>query len=223
MVKRTRSNKKRTVRGTKRRYVGGVAPLNYTMGPGANVGVYGRFPTEVGADPFSVKDLDVYYRSALSRGCGLEDSGRTVPADMGSNAVVGQSSGQTGGASSLESSALDSTMTKISDLFGTVGNRPYVSTVAPNMAQSLANSWSGNPQAVPASASPEVPTWSFRGASTAAINPERVVTAMPPTGTYLAKGWNFTQSQTGAGKKHRNSRRRRTMRNKHKRTHTRKH
>lgn len=158
MKKRTRSNKKRTVRGAKRRYVGGVAPLNYTMGPGTNVGVYGRFPTEVGADPFSVKDLDVYYRSALSRGCGIEDSGRTVPADMGSNAVANQKGG-----SATEPTVFEATMTKVGDLYGSLSNRPYVSTTAPNMAQSLANSWSGNPQAVPASASPEVHTWSFKG------------------------------------------------------------
>jgi hypothetical protein len=212
------------------------------MGPGANVGVYGRFPTEVGADPFSVKDLDVYYRSALSRGCGLEDSTRTVPDDMGSNGVSGAAAAPTAptaaqkgagrrtrryrsghrGGSATDPSALEITATKLGDLFGSLSNRPYVSTIAPNHAQSLANSWSGNPVSVPTSSAPEVPAWSFKGTPMAAINPSRVITPMPSFGSYLSSGWNFdsaTSATTGASATTGGSRRSRSRRNrKHKKT-----
>lgn len=65
------------------------APLDYVMRPGLPaVATYATFPTEVGVDPKSVANLDVYFNSGLSRSCGTENTGLTVPADMGSNQVV---------------------------------------------------------------------------------------------------------------------------------------
>ena len=64
------------------------APLDYVMRPGLPaVATYATFPTEVGVDPKSVAHLDVYFNSGLSRSCGTENTGLTVPADMGSNQV----------------------------------------------------------------------------------------------------------------------------------------
>lgn len=67
---------------------GGSAPLDYEMRPGMPaVMTYGTFPTEVGADPKAVQNLDVYYNSALGRSCGSEDTSAKVAPDMGSNLV----------------------------------------------------------------------------------------------------------------------------------------
>jgi hypothetical protein len=64
------------------------APLDYVMRPGMPaVATYATFPTEVGADPKAVQDLDVYYNSALSRSCGSENTSAHVSHDMGSNLV----------------------------------------------------------------------------------------------------------------------------------------
>lgn len=67
---------------------GGSAPLDYEMRPGLPaVATYATFPTEIGTDPNSVKALDVYYNSGLSRSCGNENTSAIVPPSMGSNEV----------------------------------------------------------------------------------------------------------------------------------------
>jgi hypothetical protein len=67
---------------------GGSAPVDYVMRPGLPaVATYATFPTEVGADPKSVQDLDVYYNNALGRSCNIGTVQAKVPADMGSNQV----------------------------------------------------------------------------------------------------------------------------------------
>ena len=64
------------------------SPLDYVMRPGLPaVATYATFPTEVGADPQAVKDLDVYYNNALGRSCGLEDTSAKPWAGIGSNLV----------------------------------------------------------------------------------------------------------------------------------------
>jgi len=73
---------------------GGSAPLDYVMRPGLPaVATYATFPTEVGTDPKAVKDLDVYYNSALGRSCGSEDLSAKVPVGIGSNQVPLPASG----------------------------------------------------------------------------------------------------------------------------------
>jgi hypothetical protein len=69
---------------------GGMAPLDAQTNPGLLVKSFGQFPTEAATDPQSIADMDVYFRSGFSRGCGTEDSSLTVPADMGSNQVGGK-------------------------------------------------------------------------------------------------------------------------------------
>lgn len=64
------------------------SPLDYVMRPGLPaVATYATFPTEVGADPQAVKDLDVYYNNALGRSCGLEDTSAKPWAGIGTNLV----------------------------------------------------------------------------------------------------------------------------------------
>jgi hypothetical protein len=53
----------------KRGQVGGMAPLDYTMGQGAGSMVYGRFPVEMGSSPQVVRALDQFYESPVSRSC----------------------------------------------------------------------------------------------------------------------------------------------------------
>ena len=65
------------------------APLSYQMTPGLHVQTYGSFPVEAGMDLASIRNLDVSFQDSLTKGCGIEDSGRHVPATMGSNMVGG--------------------------------------------------------------------------------------------------------------------------------------
>lgn len=70
------------------------APLDYVMRPGLPaVATYATFPTEVGADPNAVRDLDVYYNNALGRSCGSEDTTAKPWAGIGTNLVPLPSSG----------------------------------------------------------------------------------------------------------------------------------
>jgi len=70
---------------------GGMAPLDYGMAPGLNPGIYGNFPVAINSDPQSIQDLDVYFQSAITKGCGIENSSPTIPEGMGSNMVGGRS------------------------------------------------------------------------------------------------------------------------------------
>jgi hypothetical protein len=79
-------------RMNRRRVYGGSAltgaPLNYSMVPGTTADVYGRFPTDISTDPQSIQNLDQFYASALTRGCGVENITRQVPQSMGSNQIA---------------------------------------------------------------------------------------------------------------------------------------
>lgn len=55
---------KRKTRKTQR---GGMAPLDWTMGPGTTQAVYGSFPVEMGATPSVVKSLDRFFENPISR------------------------------------------------------------------------------------------------------------------------------------------------------------
>lgn len=152
-------------RQTHRRKRGGGglfgAPLSYTMTPGSTVNVYGHFPTEIASDPQSIQDLDVYYRSALTQGCGTENSSPTLPADMGSNRVPAQAGGS---ASFLN---LD---------------RPFLAGTPPNIAQSAMASWSGATEPVPVPSSPVFQAWKYQSeVMPNAINPRTFVSALPPS------------------------------------------
>jgi hypothetical protein len=152
----------------------GGAPLNYSMAPGANVAVYGRFPTEVSTDPASIKNMDVYFNSGMSRGCGTEDSSRQVPANLGSNKVGGsrraprktrRGRAHRGGSNFLGDlqSRIENAVTQTSLL------RPFIPSPHPNMIQGAYEQAVGNPAAVPTyvpgiptPSSPVHHTWSYR-------------------------------------------------------------
>jgi hypothetical protein len=156
--KKTQRRAKRSMKRTRTR--GGFltgAPLTSTMGPGANVAVYGRFPTEIATDGSSIQNLDVFYQSGLSQGCGTENTSRTVPPAMGTNKVGGKRktrrSHRRSGGGMLESAAM----------------RPYLASPYPNPIQQGYEIWSGNPQPIPAPASPVSPTWNFSKADVSGI------------------------------------------------------
>jgi hypothetical protein len=161
--KKTQRRSKRIMKRTRTRGGASGAPLvgadlSYSMGPGANVDVYGRFPTEVATDAGSIQNLDVFYQSGLSRGCGTENTSRTVPPAMGTNKVGGKrktrrSYGRRSGGGMFESALM----------------RPYLASPYPNPIQQGYEIWSGNPQPIPAPASPASPTWNFSGADLSGI------------------------------------------------------
>jgi hypothetical protein len=56
-------------RHTRRNQRGGMAPMDWTMGPGTSDIVYGRFPVDLGTVPSVVRSLDRFYESPVSRAC----------------------------------------------------------------------------------------------------------------------------------------------------------
>ncbi len=134
------------------------APLDYVMTPGStyttdpSVGVYSRFPIDPTVNPQVVSDLDVFFNSGLSQGCGTENSTLTVPADMGSNQIVSM---QGGAAIDTGNPFLNS----ISGMGESATNHPYLASAYPNTAQSLTHSWQGKLDSVPTSSDPTDHTW----------------------------------------------------------------
>jgi hypothetical protein len=135
------------------------APLSYTMTAGAPVAVYGRFPSEIATDANAVQNLDVFYQSGLSRGCGTESIGRTVPPMMGTNQVGGYKRSRRNGKSRKVGGNLLESATM----------RPFIASPYPNPVQQVYNLWSGNPTPIPAPAAPSMPTWNFSKADVAGI------------------------------------------------------
>jgi hypothetical protein len=179
-----RKNQRKTYRKSGRR--GGSltgAPLNYAMAPGANVSVYGRFPTEISTDPTALKDLDVFYNSALSRGCGTENSTRQVPVNMGSNKVGGRRR-KTQRRRKHGGSLLDSAMM-----------RPYLASPYPNPVQSAYESWSGNPASVPTASYPVNHTWEYKSHGIEGIINPGMISSIKNDLTKLASPapWQTTQ------------------------------
>ena len=79
----------------KRGQVGGMAPLDYTMGQGSAAMVYGRFPVEMGTSPQAIRQLDNFYESPVSRSC---DTTGGAPAQTGGGPQqAGGGPRQTGG------------------------------------------------------------------------------------------------------------------------------
>ena len=62
--------------------VGGMAPLDYTMGQGITNTVYGRFPMELGATPSVVQSLDRFFESPIGRSCD-STGGYNAPSQAG--------------------------------------------------------------------------------------------------------------------------------------------
>jgi hypothetical protein len=118
-------------KGTKKGMRGGMAPLDYVMRPGMpGVATYATFPTEVGADPKSVQDLDVYYNSGIGRSCGTENTTAHVPATMGSNKVGGSRRRKT-------------RRVRGGDFMAALGTRQFVASNPAGSFQQMGESWYG--------------------------------------------------------------------------------
>lgn len=149
------------------------APLHYAMTPGSAfttdpaVAVYDRFPVDPTVNPQVVSDLDVYFNSALSRGCGVENTSLEVPANMGSNLVggkhkrKGKGSRKHRGGSSDPTGFFDNIQTRVGDLASGIAHHPYMSIARPTLPHSLAHQWQGRVDSIPSSPDPTNPTWSY--------------------------------------------------------------
>lgn len=164
------------------------APLSYQMTPGANVQVYGNFPVEAGMDPASIRNLDVYFQDSLTKGCGIENSSRQVPATMGSNKVGGSRRSSRKTRKTLrkrkESRAHRSrrSVHRGGNLLTSLATHPYISTSPSNTIQNASVSWAGSPQ--PPSGNPVVPAWGYAtNGSERLINPGLIT----PIGSDMTK------------------------------------
>ena len=167
------------------------APLTYTMTPGANVQVYGRFPVEADTDPSTIRDLDVYFQDSLTKGCGTENSSLSVPVEMGSNQVGGKNR-KANRKSRVNRKNSRKTMRKNSrkashknrktyrrnrshrggDLMTSLVYHPYLSSNPQNMIQNSVLSAQGTYPPTPVSGNPTVQTWDYNSRGTAGvINP----------------------------------------------------
>ena len=192
------------------------APLNYQMTPGLHVQTYGSFPVEAGMDPASIRNLDVYFQDSLTKGCGIEDSGRHVPATMGSNKVGGSNrsrrSGHRKGRKTMRKGSVGRKSSRNSrrktlrksrrqqrgihrggNLLTSLTTHPYLSSSPPNTIQNASVSWAGAQQ--PPSGNPVVPAWGYAtNGSDRLINPG-LITQIGSDMTKLASPspWQTTQ------------------------------
>lgn len=177
---RHKSHKNKKDRRNSRQHGGSAtlltpAPLQYQTVPGANVQVYGRFPIEAATDAASIRNMDVYFNSGISRGCGIDNSSLQVPASMGSNKVGGRRSRrnhrnrrtrkQRGG------NLLESLMV-----------HPYLSSAPPSSVQTFANAYAGAPPYAPSS--PTQHTWAYMGRGTSGLIDPGLIT---PIGSDFSK------------------------------------
>jgi hypothetical protein len=64
---------------------GGMAAVDWIMGPGTTAPVYGRFPVEMGSSPSALQSMDRFHESQVSRAC---DSTGGYPAPMQKGAGI---------------------------------------------------------------------------------------------------------------------------------------
>jgi len=182
---------------TSRKQRGGMAPLNYQMTSGSpNVSVYGRFPVDVGTDPASIKDLDVYFHNALTLDCGNPAQAAAFPtpsSGMGSNQVGGRSrrSSRSSRSSRKQKRTLrhknrtnkrktNRRRQRGGNLGESILMRPYLATAPPNAIQAAVNGWQGNPASLPFSGNPVNHQWQYVSNGTAGIVNPGLIT---PIGT----------------------------------------
>ena len=165
------------------------APLQYTMVPGVlqqfpvpmhtSVGGYGA---DTSMDPKYIQDLDVYFANSLTKGCGVENAGLTVPADMGSNKVTGggrsRRHGRRRAAKTYKRRAVVNRRGRRTwkhrggNLMESLGSRMVLSTAPPNYAQSMYASVTGSTQPVPFPGNPTIAAYSqYSNGASGLINP----------------------------------------------------
>ncbi len=178
-------NRKGGKRTGSRRVKGGSyaltgAPVSYSMVPGTTADVYGYFPTDISTDPQSIQNLDQFYGSALTRGCGLENITRQIPATMGSNQVGGRKSrkgrkGMKGG-----------------NLLESLNSRFYYAEPVPGLVQRASDTFAGLPPYP--SSSPVVPNWNYSDFKGTVIQPS-LITQIEPNFVKLANPAPYTAGQ----------------------------
>ncbi len=189
----SRRMNRRMSRSMSRRVYGGFAltgaPLNYSMVPGTTADVYGKFPTDISTDPQSIQNLDQFYASALTRGCGVENITREVPATMGSNQIakVGGRRKTRRGYKSRGGNLLDTISTS-------VGTRLFYPTPPPNFIQTTSASAAGE---LPfPSSDPTKPSWNYSVPPGTIIQPS-MITSVKPEFTHLARPVPYVAGNTG--------------------------
>jgi hypothetical protein len=80
-TKKTRRNRKQK---------GGMAPLEYTMGPGSNLPVFGRFPVDYTVTPSVVNSMNRFFESSAGRSCNSV-GGHDAPGQAGGGIMDGLS------------------------------------------------------------------------------------------------------------------------------------
>ncbi len=210
------------------------APLDYALTPGSAfttnpaVAVYDRFPIDPTVNPQVVSDLDVFFSSALTRGCGIENSSLQVPNDMGSNQVGGKRRNRRtyrnhhGGNATLVATPrfLDTIENGTGDLATTLGFHPYLNSSIPSTPHSLTHQWQGKLDTIPASRDPTDHTWSYA----TDVRPEvqsvqNITTALGPTAALFQP--IGTQAGGSKSRNSRSSRKQRTNKNRKAKTHRR--
>lgn len=197
-LKRVAKRKQKSVRMRKQKRGGSYAltgaPLSYSMTPGMTANVYGHFPTEIATDPASIQNLDQFYGSALTRGCGIENSTRQVPETMGSNKV--------GGARKTFKAKRKDRKQKGGDLMQGLMMRgfplPHAASAPPNVVQTMASNWQGMP-AFP-SASPVDHTWTYKSTAATSFDPSLASKITSPFAQLAYSGLPASTNPTvGAG------------------------
>lgn len=186
---------KRNTQKTKKMKGGMVgAPLTYTMTPGANVSVYGQFPVAVDNDAASIRDLDVFFQSALTRDCGNPAQAAAFPhptTEMGTNQVGGRrrksrrsNARKTQRKNRKNMNRRGSRRQRGGSLMTTLGYHPFLATAPPNIIQSAANAASGGVNPIPFPGAPTVHNWNYVSNGTVGVIDPGLVT---PIGTSFSK------------------------------------
>lgn len=183
-------------KGTRKQRGGVVgAPLNYTMTPGVNVSVYGRFPVPID-DPSQggaamVKDLDVFFANALTKDCGNLNQAESFPhpsSEMGSNQVGGRRNKsrkerrhrKTERRNRKNRRATYRRKQNGAGILTTLGYHPYLDTAPPNYLQIGAHDFNGVVRPLPFPAAPTNHQWNYVSSGTAGVIDPGIVT---PIGT----------------------------------------
>ena len=130
----SRSNK----RLSRRKQKGGMAPVDYMMGPGLTAQTFGRFPVEMGVTPSVLNGLDLgrFYESGTARSCDV----------TGGHPAINQRGG-----AGTDTGSLWDALTTPSNTLSTILNGHPPPSVPVNALQSAVNAVQGR---MPLSAGP---------------------------------------------------------------------
>jgi len=132
------------------------APLDYIMRPGLpGVAAYATFPTEVGADPKAVHDMDVYYNSAIGRSCGTENTTAIPASNIGTNLVP------TKGGSRRRNNRKTQKRKVGGDFMTSLDARQFVASNPSGPVMRMSEMWSGMPANLHDNADPSSHSWSY--------------------------------------------------------------